>query len=241
MAHYLWTDGAARLNSWRNTDSWWDTDSWWEAEVSAAELAKGFAAGAVGGLFASWVMNKYQSLSKQLAQKCCSSSSGDAQGERREQHQQQQQPHESPTVKTAEAISHAVAGHQLTQSEKKTAGPLVHYGYGALLGGAYGALAEAAPRATAGSGLAFGAAAWFAGDEVALPLLKLTEPPHKFPLSLHADALMAHFVYGLTTEAVRRGLRHAMNGRPRRNGLRSYIPRQWRTDRWTDKIATAFR
>lgn len=238
MARYSWTNGLQRSNSW------WDADSWWEHDVSAAEMAKGFAAGAVGGLFASWVMNKYQSLSKQVMQKCCSSSSGDsgdAQGQRREQHQGQQQPHESPTVKTAEALSHAVAGHQLTQSEKKTAGPLVHYGYGMLLGGTYGTLAEAAPRVTAGSGLAFGAVTWLAGDEVALPLLKLTEPPHKFPLSLHADALMAHFVYGLTTEAVRCGLRHAMNGRPRRNGLRSYIPRQWRADRWTDKIATALR
>jgi hypothetical protein len=52
------------------------------------------------------------------------------------------------TVKTASAISEGIFGHKLTKSEKKIAGPAVHYALGTRVGGLYGAVAEVSPEVT---------------------------------------------------------------------------------------------
>jgi uncharacterized membrane protein YagU involved in acid resistance len=111
---------------------------------------------------------------------------------------------------TAERISQNVFGHELTEHEKQIAGPAVHYGYGTLMGGVYGALAEVVPAVTTGAGCLYGAALWAGGDEVALPLLRLAPPPTRVPASQQLEFLAAHFVYGLTVEGVRRLTRQVM-------------------------------
>jgi uncharacterized membrane protein YagU involved in acid resistance len=104
----------------------------------------------------------------------------------------------------AETVSREVFQHPLSRQEKSVAGPAVHYGYGAAVGGVYGALAEAAPVVTAGAGLSYAAALWLLGDEVAVPLLGLSKAPSQYPLSTHISALASHLVYGLTLELTRR-------------------------------------
>jgi uncharacterized membrane protein YagU involved in acid resistance len=98
----------------------------------------------------------------------------------------------------------------LTQSEKRIAGPAVHYILGTGVGGLYGAAAEIAPKVTAGKGLPIGAVFWLVVDEGAVPLLGLSKVPTAYPLSTHAYALSSHFVYGFTAEVVRRAVRKAM-------------------------------
>jgi hypothetical protein len=49
----------------------------------------------------------------------------------------------------------------------------------------------------------FGAILFAGADELALPLLGLSDKPTKFPLSTHVYGLASHAVYGVTTEAVR--------------------------------------
>jgi hypothetical protein len=114
------------------------------------------------------------------------------------------------TVRAASAVSEGLFDHRLTQSEKKIAGPAVHYSLGTGVGGLYGVAAEIAPKVTAGLGLPFGAAFWLVVDESAVPLLGLSKGPTAYPLSTHAYALSSHFVYGLTTEIVRRAVRKAL-------------------------------
>ena len=114
------------------------------------------------------------------------------------------------TVRTASAISEGLFDHKLTTAEKKIAGPAVHYSLGTGVGGLYGAVAEVAPAVTAGAGLPFGAAFWLVVDEGAVPILGLAKGPTAYPLSTHVYALTSHFVYGLTTELVRRSLRNAL-------------------------------
>jgi hypothetical protein len=75
------------------------------------------------------------------------------------------------TVRAASTISEALFDHKLTQSEKKIAGPAVHYSLGTSVGGLYGVAAETAPEVTAGKGLPFGAAFWLVVDEGAVPFL----------------------------------------------------------------------
>jgi hypothetical protein len=114
------------------------------------------------------------------------------------------------TVRAASAVSEGLFDHKLTPSEKKVAGPAVHYSLGTGVGGLYGVVAEMAPKVTAGSGLPFGAVFWLVVDEGAVPLLGLSKGPTAYPLSTHAYALSSHFVYGLTAEVVRRAVRKAL-------------------------------
>jgi hypothetical protein len=115
-----------------------------------------------------------------------------------------EQEGDDATVKTAARLSRGLFHHELEPREKRVAGPAVHYAFGALTGAVYGALAELSPRWTAGAGIPFGTAVWLGADEVTVPALGLSGPATESPLPVHARALAAHVVYGLTTDLVRR-------------------------------------
>lgn len=114
---------------------------------------------------------------------------------------------ENATVKVATAISEKVLSRPLPEDRKQQAGQAVHYGFGTLVGGLYGAVAEEAPVLAIAGGVPFGAALWLAADEVAVPALRLAPPPTHVPAKTHLSALGAHLVYGLVLEGVRRGVR----------------------------------
>ena len=156
---------------------------------------KSVAAGALGGLIGAFAMNQYQSLvsSAKTALSERSGASNDS-GE-----QQSSSQDEDATIKTAKAISAGVFNHELTDEEKKWAGPLVHYGFGTTLGALYGFASETVPAAEAGLGSAYGAAVWLVADEIAVPAFGLSKPATETPLSSHIDALIAHLVFGVAT------------------------------------------
>ena len=179
--------------------------------IDESDVLKGLVAGLAGGLVASWTMNQFQALWTKVAESvehAQSGSSSDKGGEGGEQ--QSSEGQDDATVKAASAISEGIFDHKLTKSEKKLAGPAVHYALGTSVGGLYGAAAELAPEVSAGIGLPFGAAFWLVADETAVPLLGLSKAPTEYPLSTHVYALASHFVYGLTTEVVRRAVRNAL-------------------------------
>jgi putative membrane protein len=165
-------------------------------------LSKGFLSGMMAGLAAAWAMNAFWTLESKLQQRVHDSEHQGAQdkGKREE---------DNPTVKVAEAIARPLLGRALSRGEKKAGGSLVHYAFGALVGGIYGLLAEANETARSGFGTGYGAAVWLGADEVMVPALKLSPPPQESPLSQHLSGLGAHLVYGATAEAVRRTLRAA--------------------------------
>jgi putative membrane protein len=167
---------------------------------------KGLAAGAIGGLVASWIMGYvHAALGGQQQQ---SGQDRASEGARvQEQQRQQQAEGEDATVKTAVAIAEGVFHRELPAEKKKAAGSAVHYAFGTLVGGLYGMAAEEWPPVRWGEGTLFGAAIWLASDEIAVPALKLAKPPREYSLKVHAGALVSHLVYGFTTEMVRRGLR----------------------------------
>ena len=86
----------------------------------------------------------------------------------------------------------------------------MHYAFGTVVGGVYGVVAEFAPVVTTGAGVPFGTAVWLGADEIAVPALGLSKPPTQYPLSKHLYAIASHFVYGLTTDVVRRSLRKVL-------------------------------
>ncbi len=150
---------------------------------------KGTLAGALGGLAGAWMMNEAQKKGNETPR---------------------QPQGDDATMKAAEAISESVLARTLPRPERRTAGTVIHYAFGASMGALYGALAELSPSATAGAGLPFGAALWAGADEMAVPAFGFSKPPADYPASTHGAALAAHLVYGLTTEAVRRVIRAVM-------------------------------
>jgi hypothetical protein len=160
-------------------------------------LWKGALAGVAGGLAGAWAMNQFQRGLSKLSQPDASARQGPSDGE-------------DATMKAADAIVERVANRQLTKEQKQTAGPIVHYLFGATMGAAYGAVAEMAPRTAAGWGAPFATALWVGADEVAVPAFGLSKSPFEYPPSTHASAFAAHLVYGATAEAVRRGVRAAL-------------------------------
>jgi uncharacterized membrane protein YagU involved in acid resistance len=177
-----------------------------------ADVLKGLVAGLVGGLFASWTMNRFQDAWLSFSENGDHAASGQsrAQGEDTQLPNASSEQPDDATVRAASAISESLFDHKLTQAEKKMAGPAVHYALGTGVGGLYGAVAEVMPDVTLGSGLPFGAAFWLVVDETAVPVLGLSKPPTAYPVSTHFYALASHLVYGLTAEFVRRSLRKAL-------------------------------
>ncbi len=169
---------------------------------------KGLAAGLVGGLVASWTTNQFQSFLSKVQKE----SKGGEQSESSSQRQgeEQQEESEDATMKAADKLWEEVTGSPLTKEAKKTAGPIVHYVFGSTMGAVYGAVVEHAPWAKAGTGIPFGALLFVGADEVAVPAFGLSKSPQEYPLSSHASALVAHAVYGVTTEVVRRMIRASM-------------------------------
>ena len=154
------------------------------------KISKGVLAGVAGGLFAAFVMDRFQHLASKLQVAKPAPEEG-----------------EPATVKAASAIARSALNHDLTPEEKKAAGPVMHYLMGGLSGGIYGAVSAIAPNAAnKGAGTLFGAAVWLLADELAVPAFGLAKQPAEVPASQHGMALLAHLVYGLATWGARRAL-----------------------------------
>jgi hypothetical protein len=102
---------------------------------------------------------------------------------------------------TAAEKAASLAGRELTEAQRKTAGLAVHWTLGVGSGIAYGALRHTFPRLGLGSGLAYGTIFWLAMDEAALTLLGVAPPPDRFPWQTHARGLAGHLALGAAIEA----------------------------------------
>lgn len=168
-------------------------------------LLRGVLAGVAGGLAASWVMNEFQAGPGKSLTRALQS---DEENRKQDQAAKTDEPKEDSTMKTAEALVHAVTGgRHLSMEEREKGGPIVHYAFGALMGAVYGGLAEYSELVTAGFGTSFGAVLFGGGDLVAVPMLNLSGPPTDYPAASYASPFAAHIVYGVATELVRRGVR----------------------------------
>lgn len=178
-----------------------------------ADVLKGLIVGLASGFVASWTMNQFQAAWTRLAEGAEKShgaqSMQPSEGSNGEQENDTAEQDDA-TVETAKVISRNVFGHELQESEKEPAGAAVHYAFGTVTGGLYGALAEVSPQVTMGAGVPFGAAFWLIADEVTVPLLGLSKGPTEYPVSTHAYAMASHLVYGVTAELSRRALRQVL-------------------------------
>jgi uncharacterized membrane protein YagU involved in acid resistance len=104
-----------------------------------------------------------------------------------------------------------VINTDMDRNQEEVAQQALNIGFGAIVGGIYGVIVEAAPAVQAPAGVPFGAALWTAAHKIALPALGLAPKPLDDDLSIQAGQLGSHMAYGATVEIVRRGIRHVMD------------------------------
>ena len=151
-----------------------------QAKTHARSLAKGLVAGLIGGLVAT--------AAKTLAEKIYP-------------------PRTHGEPEPPAGLADKLAGHHLMGAEKETSVEAIHWGFGALTGAAYGALAEFYPAATAKDGAAFGMALTSLTRGIDLPALGIEAEPENQTFREKSSELATHVVYGVVTETVRRVVR----------------------------------
>lgn len=190
------------------------------------EVWKGCAAGLAGGLAATLVMTGFQNAwnavsdnSKELSPKANGNGTKSISQQLAEIRYGEVNPRERTPAKenpteTVAASAVSVTRRRLSQQGKKKGGMVVHYAFGTIMGGLYGAALEFAPswhrRNAIPSGLLMGSALFAAADEVALPAMQLADSPAKTPVSTHLYGLASHLVYGATAGLLIRAFRKAM-------------------------------
>lgn len=106
---------------------------------------------------------------------------------------------------TAGALEH-LTGRPLSERSRRALGLVGHHAFGAIVGAPYGLLASRRTAITYGAGLPYGAFVWLAAAEVGLPAAGFARHPASYPLSRHLASFGSHLVFGVTLEAVRRGI-----------------------------------
>jgi putative membrane protein len=140
-------------------------------------LVKGFLAGAIGGLVGA-----------------AAKAAGEAVYPPRTQGQ----------IPPPAVLVNRMSTHPLSETAEEASVRAIHWGFGALAGGIYGALAEYQPAVTGRLGANFGITLCGITHASALPMMGLTESPENQPVREHASEVVTHAIYGVTTELVRR-------------------------------------
>lgn len=145
-----------------------------------AQLVRGFLAGAVGGLIGTAL--------KSIAEHYLPPRGADE---------------EAPPVKLAEQVSEAVAGEEIPEDAKPAVGSTVHWLFGTLMGGLYGAGVEVVPALSQGGGIPFGTAVFGIMHEGLLPSLGVEASHAEKDTQEEGNELLTHLLYGFATEIVR--------------------------------------
>jgi len=114
---------------------------------------------------------------------------------------------ESSTAAVGRLAYEAVTGGEPSGDQEETLSNAVHWGFGTLQGGLYGAARAGSGWPDLMGGAAFGTLVWLSADELGVPILGLSEGPTAYPAAQHAHRLGAHLAYGVTVAAVTQALR----------------------------------
>jgi hypothetical protein len=113
---------------------------------------------------------------------------------------QQYRDDESSTAALGRLLYTWITGREPRAKETKTTlSYLVHWAYGLLQGGVYGATNNGNSLSAIPYGLTFATGLWLLGDEIAVPLLGLQSGPTAALPVQHLNRLGAHLAYGLGT------------------------------------------
>lgn len=172
------------------------------ARHSETKLLAGLAAGVIGGLVATWALDKYQQGAVEATRRAENAvNAGSALSRQQEdQLREQQRSH----GEAAHRIAKSTVGRKLSRTQQRTAAPIVHYAAGALAGGIYGLTAEILPGVRRFYGIGYSKFIFLGASEPLLPWLGLT--PRK-QAQVTPAGLPAPLVFGAALETTRRFLR----------------------------------
>jgi F0F1-type ATP synthase assembly protein I len=154
------------------------------------KLFSGLAAGFVGGIVATWVLDKYQQGALEVTRRAEGAvGAGPVLSRYQEDRMHDQQR------------AHAETADRL-------AAPIVHYAVGALAGSAYGLAAELIPAVRAGYGTGYASLLFMGGSQALLPGFGFGALNNR--AANQGDGLSGHIIYGATLEATRRLLRRML-------------------------------
>lgn len=109
---------------------------------------------------------------------------------------------ESAPATAARVLHYAVTGREPDEERRRELADRLHWAQGMAMGSLYGLVrGNRRNGVDLTGGLTFGAAVWLAADEVAVPVLGLSEGPGAQPARVHLEGLAAHLVYGAATAA----------------------------------------
>jgi len=151
-----------------------------EVVIRERSLAKGLLAGLIGGVVAT--------AAKSLAERVYP-------------------PRTHGEPEPPEVLAEKIAGQTLTAVQKTAAVESIHWGFGAAVGAAYGAVAEFFPSATDKDGASFGMALATLTHETGLPAMGLSAGPEEQTVREHTSELATHVIFGVVTETIRRFVR----------------------------------
>ena len=118
----------------------------------------------------------------------------------------QHRPDEGATDALGRLAYEAMAGHEPSRATKNKLSWAVHIGYGLAVATLYGAIRGRRARRILRDGAVFGAGLWLLGDELAVPLLGLSDRPTTYPARRHLQSLAQHLGFGVATAAATRAL-----------------------------------
>jgi hypothetical protein len=167
------------------------------------KLLGGLAAGIIGGIVATWVLDKYQQGALEATRAAENAVDAEPVLSRRQEDRlrEQQRAH----AEAAERIAHSTFGKGLSKMQRRNAAPIVQYAIGALAGGAYGFAVEILPVVRRGYGTGYSNLLFLGGSQAMLPWLNLGTRQKIAPVK--NGGLSAALVYGATLETTRRILR----------------------------------
>ena len=117
------------------------------------------------------------------------------------------EPGESATAALGRLGYHKLVGEPPSKATKAKLSWAVHIGYGLLVASAYGAIRGDTHGHAIRDGIAFGAALWLFGDELAVPLLGLSDKPTLYHPTQHAQSFAQHLGFGIATARALEALR----------------------------------
>ncbi len=151
---------------------------------SNAEFVKDVLIGAVGGLIGTVVLERISSKLYEWE---------DGQARKRED---ELRKGGEPAMQLAKRVSDDVLRLNLPEEKKEKLAMGIHYGFGAMAGALFGAIAPRAPFLSAGLGTVYGTLFWLLGDEIGMPVMGISKPSQDYPWQTHARAWAAHVGYG---------------------------------------------
>lgn len=109
----------------------------------------------------------------------------------------------SAQIKIVDDLSTKLTGSPISAHNEILAERLVSLPIGVSLGAAYGYGKKNKEGINITDGVILGATTWVTTHETSLPLLGLEPKPTDVPLQMQANELLAHVLFGITTEVVR--------------------------------------